>query len=81
MFLQLDDDTSTFFSWGGVLFFAPVRGSFDHGRGSRFTQAGDFVQGLALTLVDVPITLLTQVVFSILAYFLVGLQQSAGQFL
>ena len=42
-----------------------------------------FFEGLrvALTLVDVPISFVTQVVFGILVYFLVVLQQSAGQFL
>lgn len=36
---------------------------------------------LALTLVDLPLTFLTSIIFGILLYFLVGLQLSAGQFL
>lgn len=40
-----------------------------------------FTESLALTLVDVPITLMTLVVFSIVLYFLVDLQRTAGQFL
>jgi len=40
-----------------------------------------FVEAMALTLVDIPITLLTTFVFSIIIYFMVGLQTSAGQFL
>ena len=40
-----------------------------------------FVEAMALTLVDVPITLSTSVVFSVIVYFMVGLQASAGQFL
>ena len=36
-----------------------------------------FVEALALTLVDIPITAVTLVVFSIVLYFMVGLQRSA----
>lgn len=35
----------------------------------------------ALTLVDVPITTVTLLLFGVILYFLVGLQRSAGQFL
>ena len=38
-------------------------------------------EAAALTLVDIPITLITQIVFAVMLYFLVGLQKSAGQFL
>ena len=40
-----------------------------------------FVDALALTLVDIPITLVTMVLFSIILYFLAGMQDSPGQFL
>jgi ATP-binding cassette subfamily G (WHITE) protein 2 (SNQ2) len=40
-----------------------------------------FVEALALTLVDVPITFVTTFVFAIILYFMVGLQKSAAQFL
>jgi ATP-binding cassette, subfamily G (WHITE), member 2, SNQ2 len=36
-----------------------------------------FVDALAMTLVDVPITFVTTVVFSIVLYFMVGLQRTA----
>jgi ATP-binding cassette subfamily G (WHITE) protein 2 (SNQ2) len=36
-----------------------------------------FIEALALTLVDVPITFLTSLVFGIILYFMVGLQKSA----
>jgi ATP-binding cassette subfamily G (WHITE) protein 2 (SNQ2) len=36
-----------------------------------------FVEGLALTLVDIPITFATSVVFGVILYFMVGLQRSA----
>jgi ATP-binding cassette subfamily G (WHITE) protein 2 (SNQ2) len=40
-----------------------------------------FIEGVALTIVDVPITFVTIMVFSIIVYFMVGLQDTAGQFL
>jgi hypothetical protein len=40
-----------------------------------------FVEGLAITLVDVPVTFATMVLYTIILYFLVKLQQTAGQFL
>ena len=40
-----------------------------------------FIEAAAMTLVDVPITFATLTVYSIVLYFLVGLQATAGQFL
>lgn len=40
-----------------------------------------FIEAAAMTLVDIPITLITLTVYSIVLYFLVGLQASASQFL
>jgi ATP-binding cassette subfamily G (WHITE) protein 2 (SNQ2) len=40
-----------------------------------------FIEALALTLVDVPLTFLTTIVFSIILYFMTGLQRTASQFL
>lgn len=40
-----------------------------------------FIESAALTIVDVPITFFTIGIFSIIIYFMVGLQASAGQFL
>ncbi|RPD61629.1 pleiotropic drug resistance ABC transporter [Lentinus tigrinus ALCF2SS1-7] len=94
VFLRLSDTTQTFFSRGGVLFFALLFAALStmseipalfaqrpivH-RQSRAAMYHPFVEGLALTLVDVPITFITQVIFGILIYFLVGLQQTPGQF-
>lgn len=50
-------------------------------RHSRAAMYHPFVESLALTLVDMPMTAITITLFSIVLYFLVGLQQSAGQFL
>lgn len=40
-----------------------------------------FVEAVALTLVDIPITFATLSAFSLLLYFLVDLQRTAGQYL
>lgn len=40
-----------------------------------------FIEAAALTLVDIPITFISLILFCVILYFLVGLQQSAGQFL
>lgn len=40
-----------------------------------------FIESLAYTIVDMPIAFITLVVFSIILYFVVGLQRSAGQYL
>ena len=39
------------------------------------------VEALALTLVDVPFTFVTMILFTIILYFIVGLQLSVAQFL
>jgi ATP-binding cassette, subfamily G (WHITE), member 2, SNQ2 len=39
-----------------------------------------FIEALALTLVDIPLTVFTTLLYSITLYFLIQLQQSAGQF-
>ncbi|KAH9831126.1 ABC-2 type transporter-domain-containing protein [Rhodofomes roseus] len=49
-------------------------------RHSRAAMYHPFVESLALTLVDIPITILTLVLFTIILYFLVGLQEDAGKF-
>ena len=40
-----------------------------------------FIEAAAMTLVDIPITLASLTAYSIVLYFAVGLQASAGQFL
>jgi ATP-binding cassette subfamily G (WHITE) protein 2 (SNQ2) len=40
-----------------------------------------FIEGLAHTVVDIPITFTTVAVMSVILYFLVGLQKTAEQFL
>lgn len=50
-------------------------------RHTRAAMYHPFVEAVALTLVDAPITAVTIIVFCIVLYFVVGLQASAGQFL
>ncbi|KAG6901006.1 hypothetical protein C0995_002576 [Termitomyces sp. Mi166 len=39
-----------------------------------------FIEALALTLVDIPITFVTTLLYAIILYFMIGLQRTAGQF-
>jgi len=39
-----------------------------------------FMEAAALTLVDIPITLVISGAFGVILYFMVGLQQSTGEF-
>lgn len=50
-------------------------------RQSRAAMYHPSIEYLAYTLVDIPLSLVTLVLFCIILYFLVKLQQSAGQFL
>ncbi|OBZ76087.1 Brefeldin A resistance protein [Grifola frondosa] len=92
VFLRLNNTTVTFFSRGGVLFFsllfsalstmAEIPALFSQRpivqRQSKAAMYHPFVEGLALTLVDVPITFITMITFSVIIYFLVGLAETAG---
>ncbi|KAH8101733.1 pleiotropic drug resistance ABC transporter [Cristinia sonorae] len=94
VFFRLSDSTLTFFSRGGVLFFAILFAAISTMaeipalfaqrpivlRQSRAAMYHPFVDSLALTLVDVPITAGIIIIFSIVLYFLVGLQEHAGNF-
>ena len=40
-----------------------------------------FIEAVALTIVDLPVTFISNLVFGGLIYLLVGLQKSVGQFL
>ncbi|KZT26095.1 pleiotropic drug resistance ABC transporter [Neolentinus lepideus HHB14362 ss-1] len=93
-FYQVPNNTSAYFSRGGILFFALLFAGLQSMAEipALFVQrpivlrqykAGmyhPFVESLAMTLVDIPVTLFTLIIFVIILYFLVGLQKSAGQF-
>ncbi|EGO00657.1 hypothetical protein SERLA73DRAFT_105009 [Serpula lacrymans var. lacrymans S7.3] len=94
VFLQLNDATSAYFSRGGILFFALLFGALSSMaeipalyaqrpivlRHQKAAMYHPFVESLARTIVDIPMTFIIQVVFSVLLYFLVGLQRTASQF-
>ncbi|KAF8126758.1 ABC-2 type transporter-domain-containing protein [Boletus edulis] len=93
-FLQLSTNTTAYYSRGGILFFAiflPALFAMSEipslfslrpivQRHYKAAMYHPFVEGIALTLADVPITFITLLLYSIVLYFLVGLQRTAGQF-
>lgn len=94
VFLRLPDSTSAFFSRGGVLFLAVLFTTLVplseiptlYGqrpivlRHKKSAMYHPFIEAFAMTLADIPITLLTLTIYSIVLYFVVGLQETAGQF-
>ncbi|KAG6829831.1 hypothetical protein H0H92_003374 [Tricholoma furcatifolium] len=95
VFINSPETTSAFFSRGGVLFFAILFAALTtmaeipalyaqrpivH-RHKVAALYHPFIEALALTLVDVPITFFTTILFGIILYFMVGLQRTAAQFL
>ncbi|KAI0693726.1 pleiotropic drug resistance ABC transporter [Cytidiella melzeri] len=94
IFFRLKDNTASFFSRGGVLFFAILFSALSAMaeipalfaqrpivlRHFQAAMYHPFADSIALTLVDVPITIFSLIFFSIILYFLVGLQETAGQF-
>lgn len=95
IFLRLNTTTATFYSRGGVLFFsilfsalttmAEIPALFSQRpivlRQFKAAMYHPWAESLALTLVDVPITFVTLAMFCVILYFLVGLQETVGQFL
>ncbi|KDQ56615.1 hypothetical protein JAAARDRAFT_131673 [Jaapia argillacea MUCL 33604] len=94
VFYQVPESTAAYFSRGGVLFFALLFSALTTMaeipalfaqrpivlRQQKAAMYHPFIESLAMTLVDVPITFLTLMVFVVVLYFLVGLQRSVGQF-
>ncbi|KII90642.1 hypothetical protein PLICRDRAFT_136999 [Plicaturopsis crispa FD-325 SS-3] len=94
VFFRSPQSTSAFFSRGGMrhsaLLFTALSAMAEIPalfiqrpivqRHKKAALYHPFIEAVALTLVDIPITLGTISIFSIILYFLVGLQRSAGQF-
>ncbi|EAU85334.2 ABC transporter [Coprinopsis cinerea okayama7 len=94
LFLRMPERTSAFFSRGGVLFFsllfsalatmAEIPSLYSQRRiVLRHKKAAlyhPFVEALAHTLVDIPIAFCIISIFSVILYFMTGLQRSAEQF-
>ncbi|TFK72114.1 hypothetical protein BDN72DRAFT_957578 [Pluteus cervinus] len=94
VFFKLKESTDAYFSRGGVLFFAilftalatmaEIPALFAQrpivNRHEKAALYHPFVEALALTLVDIPITFVVTVFFGVVLYFMTGLQRTAGQF-
>ncbi|KAF9531189.1 ABC-2 type transporter-domain-containing protein [Crepidotus variabilis] len=94
MFLKLPVTTTGFFPRGGVMFFSTFAPAlftsaeipalfFQRPIVHRHQKAALYhpmIEALALTIVDIPFTLATLTVFTIIIYFVVQLQQTAAQF-
>ena len=95
VFVRLPESTSAFFSRGGILFLAVLFTTLVplseiptlYGqrpivlRHKKAAMYHPFIEAFAMTLADIPITLVTLTIYSVVLYFVVGLQASAGQFL
>ncbi|QRW13753.1 ABC-2 type transporter [Ceratobasidium sp. AG-Ba] len=94
VFLKMPAATSAYFSRGGVLFFSVLFGALSSmaeipalyaqrpivARHQKAAMYHPFVEALALTAVDIPITFVTQVLFDIVLYWMTGLQRQASKF-
>ncbi|KAJ7852077.1 ABC-2 type transporter-domain-containing protein [Mycena olivaceomarginata] len=94
VYVNSPESTSAFFSRGGVMFFALLFSALSSMaeitslfaqrpiilRHNKAALYHPFIEAVALTLVDIPITFCTTAVFAILLYFIVGLQRTASQF-
>ncbi|KAL5529897.1 SNQ2_4 [Sanghuangporus sanghuang] len=94
MFFDVAEATNAYFSRGGVLFFSIVFDALSSmgeiaslyaqrpivHRQAKAAMYHPFTEAVALTIVDIPTTVIRLVVFVVIIYFLVGLQQTAGQF-
>ncbi|KAF8905939.1 pleiotropic drug resistance ABC transporter [Gymnopilus junonius] len=93
-FVKISDFTQAYFSRGGVLFFSvfipalftmsEIPALFAQRpiilRHRNAAMYHPMVEALAMTLVDIPWTLITVVLFTIIVYFVVKLQQTAAQY-
>ncbi|KDQ32534.1 hypothetical protein PLEOSDRAFT_153783 [Pleurotus ostreatus PC15] len=94
VFVNTPEATGSYFSRGGVLFFAlflpalftmsEIPSLFNQRpivrRHERAAMYHPMIEALAMTIVDIPVTIITTLIYSVVLYFLAGLQQSAGQF-
>ncbi|KAJ6507866.1 pleiotropic drug resistance ABC transporter [Mycena vitilis] len=94
VFVNSPESTSAYFSRGGVMFFALLFSALSSMaeiaalfaqrpiilRHNKAALYHPFIEAVALTIVDLPITFCTTAVFAILLYFIVGLQRTASQF-
>ncbi|KAF7439739.1 hypothetical protein PC9H_000075 [Pleurotus ostreatus] len=94
VFVNTPETTGSYFSRGGVIFFAlflpalftmsEIPSLFKQRpivrRHERAAMYHPMIEALAMTIVDIPVTFITISIYSIVLYFVVGFQRSAGQF-
>ncbi|KAJ8519083.1 hypothetical protein ONZ45_g3902 [Pleurotus djamor] len=94
VFVNIDDATAAYFSRGGIMFFAlflPALFSMSEipalfsqrpiiRRHERAAMYHPMIEALAMTLVDIPSSFVTIVIYCIVLYFVIGLQRTASQF-
>ncbi|KAI3624284.1 hypothetical protein GLX27_003060 [Malassezia furfur] len=94
VFYQMPEDTSGFFSRGGVLFFSLLYNSFTGMseislgyeqrpiviRQKRFAMLHPSADALGNTILDFPIRMVSLVIFDVVVYFLTGLSYDAQKF-
>ncbi|KAM6501505.1 pleiotropic drug resistance ABC transporter [Amanita muscaria] len=94
VFVNLPETTAAYFSRGGVLFFAvfvPALINMSEipalfasrpivHRHQRAAMYHPMAEAIAMTIVDLPLTFTTMTLYSIILYFIVDLQRTAGQF-
>ena len=95
VFARLPENTSAFYSRGGILFLgvlftaliplAEIPTLYGQRpivlRHKKSAMYHPFIEAFAMTIADIPITLVTLTIYCIVLYFVVGLQASASQFL
>ncbi|KAJ7852054.1 pleiotropic drug resistance ABC transporter [Mycena olivaceomarginata] len=94
VFLKTPESTSAYFSRGGVIFFALLFSAIASMaeiavlfqqrpiilRQYKAALYHPFVDAIALTISDLPITIISTAVFTVTIYFIVGLQRTVEQF-
>ncbi|KIJ59863.1 hypothetical protein HYDPIDRAFT_99818, partial [Hydnomerulius pinastri MD-312] len=94
VFMKLPVTTAGLFPRGGILFFSLFTGALAAKaeipalysqrpiviRHRKAAMYYPFLESFAYTLADIPVTILTQLLFCVIVYFLVGLQHTAKQF-
>ncbi|KAJ5581724.1 hypothetical protein N7535_000344 [Penicillium sp. DV-2018c] len=94
VFFQLDDDVSSFYSRGALLFFAVLLNAFSSAleiltlyaqrpiveKQARYAMYHPFAEAIASMLCDMPYKLTNAVTFNIPLYFMTRLRQTPGAF-
>ncbi|KAL4895766.1 ABC-2 type transporter-domain-containing protein [Aspergillus ambiguus] len=94
VFYQMEDDTSSFYSRGALLFFAVLLNAFSSAleiltlyaqrpiveKQSRYAMYHPFAEAIASMLCDMPYKVGNAIIFNVTLYFMTGLRQTPGAF-